>query len=275
MTGPRDTAAVVAGRGSLPSVRLALTTFTVAPVRSEPPTPTTAGRSMLLAPAIGVLLGTVAAAVLLVARLATSPGATTPLLPAVLAVVVLALLTRGLHLDGLADTADGLGSMLPAERAREVMRQPDIGPFGVTALLLVLLVQVAALTSATVQDRGPAAVLLAVVAGRLAVTLACTPATPAASPDGLGAVVAGTVRGSAAFAATSLVLVAAAMLGGLDDAGAAGWSALRCVAAVLAGLVVAHLLRAHAVRRVGGITGDVLGAIVEVTTAVVLVVMAV
>ncbi|GAA3105764.1 hypothetical protein GCM10020254_59560 [Streptomyces goshikiensis] len=60
-------------------------------------------------------------------------------------VAVPAALTRGLHLDGLADTADGLGSAKPAEDALRIMKQSDIGPFGVVTLLLVLLIQAAAL----------------------------------------------------------------------------------------------------------------------------------
>ncbi|NEE30554.1 adenosylcobinamide-GDP ribazoletransferase, partial [Streptomyces sp. SID7982] len=68
-----------------------------------------------------------------------------PLLAAVASVAVPAALTRGLHLDGLADTADGLGSGKPAEDALRIMKQSDIGPFGVITLLLVLLAQVAVL----------------------------------------------------------------------------------------------------------------------------------
>ncbi|MYR56245.1 adenosylcobinamide-GDP ribazoletransferase, partial [Streptomyces sp. SID625] len=71
-----------------------------------------------------------------------------PLLAAVVTAAVPAVLTRGLHLDGLADTADGLGSGKPAADALRIMKQSDIGPFGVITLLFVLLAQVAALTQA-------------------------------------------------------------------------------------------------------------------------------
>ena len=60
---------------------------------------------------------------------------------------LLAVATGGLHLDGLADTADGLGSRRPADQALEIMRRPDAGPLGVATLVLVLLVQVSALAS--------------------------------------------------------------------------------------------------------------------------------
>ncbi|NEC37257.1 adenosylcobinamide-GDP ribazoletransferase, partial [Streptomyces rubrogriseus] len=70
------------------------------------------------------------------------------LLAAVATAAVPAVLTRGLHLDGLADTADGLGSGKPAEDALRIMKQSDIGPFGVLTLLFTLLAQVAALAQA-------------------------------------------------------------------------------------------------------------------------------
>ncbi|MYV55003.1 adenosylcobinamide-GDP ribazoletransferase, partial [Streptomyces sp. SID3212] len=112
-----------------------------------------------------------------------------PLLAAVAAVAVPAVLTRGLHLDGLADTADGLGSGKPAEDALRIMKRSDIGPFGVITLLLVLLGQVAAVSE--LYGEGPAhgAVALAVsgVAARLVLTVACRTGVPPARPDGLGA----------------------------------------------------------------------------------------
>ena len=105
------------------------------------------------------------------------------LLGAAVAVALLAALTGGLHLDGLADTGDGLGSRRPAADALAIMRRPDIGPLGVVTLVLVLLIQVTAL--ATVPRGWPAvaALVLAVVTGRVAAVLAT--GVPAARPGGL------------------------------------------------------------------------------------------
>ena len=71
-----------------------------------------------------------------------------------LALAALALLTRGLHLDGLADTADGLGPLRGRERALQVMHQSDVGPFGVATLVLTLLLQIACLAALLPQDGG-------------------------------------------------------------------------------------------------------------------------
>nr|BFE88602.1 hypothetical protein GCM10020093_112030 [Planobispora longispora] len=127
-----------------------------------------------------------------------------------LAVGTLALLTRALHLDGLADLADGLGSGRPAERALDIMKRSDIGPFGVVTLLLTLLAQVAALTEAASAGYGPPALAAACVAGRLALTWACREGVPTARPGGLGATVAGTVRRGPALAVTALSLAGVA-----------------------------------------------------------------
>ncbi len=240
-------------------LRLALTTLTVLPVRGPARLDRrTAGTAMALAPLVGLLLGAAAAAVLAGLDAATR-GA--PLLAAAAATAVLALLTRGLHLDGLADLADGLGSYAGPARAREIMKQPDVGGLGLAAVVLVLLVQVGALLACTEAGRGPLSLVLAVVGGRLAVSLACTPATPAAAPGGLGALVAGTVRPAVPVTLAIVVGVGAAVVDGTP----------RPALALAAGLLVGRLLRRHAVRRLEGVTGDVLGALVEVTTLVVLV----
>jgi adenosylcobinamide-GDP ribazoletransferase len=241
-------------------LRLALSLLTVAPVRADRVDRHTGGTAMLLAPLVGALLGAVVGLLAVGMRAAGAPT----LVAAVAVVALLAGLTRGLHLDGLADTADGLGTYGDAERALAVMKQPDIGPFGVVAIVLALLAQVAAF-AAVLGRPAPAAVagvVVAVATGRLAVTWACGRGIPPARPEGLGALVAGTVPVTAALAWT-VVLAALAVT-------AAPWTG---PLAVVAGLAAAIGLTRHAVRRFGGVTGDVFGACVEVATTVCAVVL--
>ncbi|MDP9394676.1 MAG: adenosylcobinamide-GDP ribazoletransferase [Actinomycetota bacterium] len=232
-----------------------------------------ARRAMLAAPLVGVLLGVLAGGAGALARTAGSGD----LVAAVLAVGALAWLTRGLHLDGLADTADGLGSGRQAPEALDVMKRSDIGPFGVFTLVLVLVLDIAALRE--LYDVGPvhgaAGVILAAAAGRCAVTLACRHGVPSARPGGLGSLVAGSVPTGAAAAVAGAVLAGAAGLGfvGWFGAGSAGFAALHASAAVAAGLVAAAMLQRRCVARLGGVTGDVFGALVETGQAVALLVL--
>ncbi|HUK72293.1 MAG TPA: adenosylcobinamide-GDP ribazoletransferase [Streptosporangiaceae bacterium] len=246
----------------------------------------TAAAAMAWAPAVGLGLGAIAAAVLVGADRLLRTG---PLLAAVLAIASLALLTRGLHLDGLADLADGLGSGKPAPQALEVMRRPDIGPFGVATLVLTLLAQVAALAQAqsrgaagavgsvggvgntAAAGHGAAAVVAATVAGRLAITWACRRGVPAARPKGLGALVAGTLPATVPAVITAAVAGLAALCGWLLDVPWDGWL---LPVGIVAGLAASFVLAGHAVRRLGGITGDVLGALSEIAATVCLVVIA-
>lgn len=243
-------------------LRLAVTLLTAVPVRDEPgEVPARrAGAAMCWAPVVGLLLGAAAAAVLWILGHYAHAG---PLLAAVISVAVLALLTRGLHLDGLADLADGLGSRQPPGPALAIMKRSDIGPFGVVTLLLTLAVQVTALAQAQSLGLGAPALIAAATTGRLAVTWACRRGVPAARPSGLGALVAGTVHPAVPVALTVAALAAAFAFKIIVGAAAA------------AGLAASLALSALAVRRLGGITGDVLGALVELTTAVCLLVTAV
>ncbi|MEV4616374.1 adenosylcobinamide-GDP ribazoletransferase [Kitasatospora sp. NPDC049258] len=236
-------------------LRFAFGTLSVLRVRVDRWDRPTAGRAMLAAPLVGLVLGGLAAGV--GALVAPRGGA---LLAAVAAVAALAGLTRGLHLDGLADVADGLGSGKPAEDALRIMKQSDIGPFGVLTLLLVLLAQVAALAEAFTDSpgQGALAVLTAAVTARCALAWGCLRPVPAARPGGLGAMVAGTVPVAGAFA----VSAGAAVLLWLAGAGQ-GWPALRGPAALVLGLGCAGLLLRRCVRRFDGVTGDVLGALAE------------
>jgi adenosylcobinamide-GDP ribazoletransferase len=250
-------------------LRLSVTLLTVIPLRSPVAEPNrdTAAAAMAWAPAVGLLLGFLASAVLVVADHPLGAG---PLTAAGLAVAALALLTRGLHLDGLADLADGLGSGQPAARALDIMRRSDIGPFGIVTLVLTLVIQVGALAHAEAagDGRGPAALIAAAVTGRLALTWACRRGVAAARPSGLGAMVAGTVRPAVAAGITLAVLGAAVSVV------STGFTGFSLPLAVVAGLAVAFVLQRHAVRRLGGITGDVLGALIETAATVTLVVAA-
>ncbi|MQA25445.1 MAG: adenosylcobinamide-GDP ribazoletransferase [Micromonosporaceae bacterium] len=246
-------------------LRLALTLFTVAPARAGRVDRRAAAAAIGLAPLVGALLGVVLGGV---AGSMVALGAPA-LLAAVAAVASGALLTRALHLDGLADTLDALGSYAPRERALAIMKQPDIGPFGVVGLVLALLAQVAA--AAAILPRGwlaaVAGLAVAAATGRLAVTWACRRGVPAARPEGLGALVAGTAPWPVP-AAWTVVVAALAVV-------AVPGRPWQGPAAVLAGLAAAALLARHAVRRFGGITGDVLGAVLEVGVTVTLVATAI
>jgi adenosylcobinamide-GDP ribazoletransferase len=222
-----------------------------------------AGVAMSLAPAVGLALGLAVGGLAIALRALSCPA----LVTGFVVVAALAALTRGLHLDGLADTADGLGSYQPRERALEIMKSPEIGPFGVVTIVLAL--GVGAACVAGLMSRPWWAILAAlgaaVACGRTAVTLACRPGVPAASANGLGALVAGTVEVPAMIAAS--VGTAAVSIAAVPDR---LWQG---PVAVAIGLGATVLLVRHATRRLGGVTGDVLGACVEIATAVTLVIL--
>ena len=244
------------------SLRLSLGLFTIIPVGRVGDVDSRRARgAMLWAPAIGALLGAMGAVIVWAvhALVPTAPGS---LLAATLGIGALAYLTRALHLDGLADTTDALGSGKPAQEALAIARGGDIGPFGVVALALALLLQVTALAIATDAGTGALALVLAAATGRLAAVLACVRGVPAARPEGLGALVAGIVpRGALAAWTFALLLASAAAGAWLTPDAAWTWPL-----AVVVGLAVASLLVRRAVRRLGGVTGDVMGASVEVAT---------
>lgn len=246
------------------ALRLAVGTLTVLPVR--PPgrvDHVAAGWAMALASAVGAVLGLAAVVAALLLRQMFGP-----LLVAVVLVGLLGLSTRLIHWDGLADTADGLGSGRAAAGALEVMRRSDVGPFGVFALVFVSAVQVVALADLLARD-ALGAVVVATVLGRAALLPACRAGVPAARRDGLGSAVAGSVR-PVQLAVGGAVAAATLLLTALLDPVLGWWEVL---GAVVAGVVWAYAATAFLRRRLGGMTGDTLGALVETTTALALVVL--
>jgi adenosylcobinamide-GDP ribazoletransferase len=185
-----------------------------------------------------------------------------PLVAAAATLVAVTLATRGIHLDGLADTADGLSASYDHDKALDVMRRGDIGPSGVAAVVLVLLVDAAALTSLLTTGRGVVLLCLSLVASRHLLAWACAVGVPSARPKGLGATVAGTVQRAAVGLGFILLLGVSALASHVS--GSAWWvgAVVLCSAAV-GGVTVIH----RAIRRFGGITGDVLGAVIEVSFA--------
>ena len=178
---------------------------------------------------------------------------------------MLAAGTRALHWDGLSDVADGLTASYERERSLAVMKSGTSGPAGVVATVVVLGLQVAALAALLATTRGAALAAVTVCASRCALTITCARGVPAARTDGLGVGYAGTVP--VAAAATSWILASAAL------AALATWAEVGTVRMVvgcaLAVLVVIALVR-RAVRRFGGVTGDVFGAAIELSLATLL-----
>jgi adenosylcobinamide-GDP ribazoletransferase len=245
---------------------LAFTLLTVIPLRVRWPDgerPDVAGYF----PVVGVLLGAFGYTLLYAPVTLAVPfaGQALPhsLLIAALLITAWALLTRMLHWDGLADVADAYWGAHDHRRRLEIMGDSHVGAFGVTSLVLVALVQVAAV-SVLITEGALLAIAVIPVLGRYAAVFGSWLGAPA-KETGLGAAVAGRPRPASAIAAAGVLATTAALAWG------AGTAALPAVVAcVVIALGVPHVLAS----RFGGITGDVLGASVLLTETASLVVFA-
>ncbi len=243
--------------------------MTILPMRVGEVQPGDLGRAAAWFPVVGLLLGLVlSAADWLLLRMFS------PFLAGGLVVALWAALTGGLHLDGLADCGDGLLASTKPERRLDIMRDPRLGAFGVLVLVVFLILKVLsvgalpalALFSAQLNGWQVAAWL---PAGPLVLATVCARwlilpmgRQPGARPGGLGADFALGLRPVGLWVAGA-VLVVVALLGGP-----------RAIVAVVLAHVVAWLIGQAALRRLGGVTGDILGLTVELSELTVLLVYA-
>lgn len=235
---------------------IALQFLTSLPVRLDRmPEPQAVGRSLLYYPLVGLLLG---AMLWLVGTVLEN--ASVPLLAALLLTGWVAL-TGGLHLDGLADSADAwLGGFGDRERTLTIMKDPRSGPIAVVVLVLLLLLKFVALWTLLAADQR-LALLLAPLLGRSAL-LGLFLTTPYVRPGGLGQVLAEQMpRNTSRIVLGGVVLVCLIL-------GSSGWLALTATVGV------GWLSRRAMCRRIGGTTGDTAGALLELVECAVLVVLA-
>jgi adenosylcobinamide-GDP ribazoletransferase len=221
--------------------RLALMLLTRLPAgRLAEPAPSLADARWAY-PLIGLVVGALAAA----AQAAALAVGLDPLAAAFVALTAAALVTGALHLDGLADFADGIGGGRDRAHALLIMRDSRIGSYGVIALILALGLAATGLAGLP-PETAPAVLLLAATGSRLAMLVALD-RLPPAREDGLGRSASGNAPGAWLPGAVAVALIAVWI-------GPAALPALVAMAA--AALAVSRL----ALRRIGGQTGDVLGA---------------
>lgn len=219
------------------------------PLHGEP-APQDLGRSVLFYPLVGAVIG-ITLAVLHMFLAATDAG-----VQAALILIVWVTLTGALHLDGLADTADAwIGGQGDRERTLAIMKDAYSGAAAITAVVLLLLLKYASLKVLLVTDAAWAGLLAVPAVGRLTVVgLFLT--TPYVRPGGIGARQAEHLprrRAWAALTATVLIVI-----------GLCGWGA---IGLILTALILSALLRHWMRRRLGGMTGDTAGALIEVAEA--------
>jgi len=228
---------------------LALAFLTRLPVPAVDPDPLAVGHSLAWYPFVGALIGA------LLAGVATLLGACLPAAPGVTAVLMVAFwawLTGGLHLDGLADTADAAAAGGDRTRRLAVLQDPRAGPAGVVAVVLVLLAKYAALAHLLPAGGAMIALVIAPVIGR-SLVVAAFMSTPYVRAGGLGEALARHHDRRACLAGLALTVIGLGVLAGPAAA----------LALVLSNAALLLYWRRSALRDFGGFTGDLAGALVE------------
>jgi adenosylcobinamide-GDP ribazoletransferase len=233
---------------------LAISFLTAIPVRTEAPQPGDMGRAAIWFPLVGLAIGGLLALANYVLTFFFQP-----FIVSALVIALWVALTGGLHLDGLADCCDGLFAPVSVERRLEIMRDPRLGSFGVIGLTLFIILKVMALTFASL-DTPFATIPILLFAPALARWLILTVAMqPSARPGGMGADFAQGLKGDV-FAFAAIVPLTLLIV---------YFSPRLLVAAAVAHLVTVGII-ALARSRIGGVTGDVFGLVVEVAELAVL-----
>jgi adenosylcobinamide-GDP ribazoletransferase len=199
-------------------------------------------------PVVGLIVGASGAAVMWLASLALPAP-----LPAILSTIVTLLMTGAIHEDGLADTCDGIGGGATRERALEIMKDPRIGVFGAIALILALGLKIAALSLMPLWLAMAALLAVHAFSRLCAVIVVFAGRYVGAAESSRAAPVVQRMTMSDLIVAASFGLPALALCG----PGA--------IVAVLVALALLGLLVRWCVRRIGGYTGDTLGAAQQIT----------
>ncbi len=231
---------------------VAIQFLTRVPITVEGVTERDVGRSAVFFPVVGALVGgALLGAYLLLALLLP------PVVARMVTLLIWIMLAGAFHLDGLADTVDGLYGGKDREDALRIMKDPHVGAMGVIAIVSTLLVKAAALASLP-EDVFRGAIVVTPVLGHAAMVLAL--ALPYARPAGLGKAFA--EHRSTLDVPFASVATLGAAFGLFKFAG---------LAALGVGLLCATVLVGMAWRKIRGVTGDVCGAVNELTETAALV----
>jgi adenosylcobinamide-GDP ribazoletransferase len=199
-------------------------------------------------PVVGLLIGIIVAAVDYLIGIILPPFSAS-----VITVIAMTGISGGLHMDGLADTADGFFSSRPREKVLEIMRDSRTGVMGVIAVVFVIVMKVSLLISLSLPYRF-GIIMLMPLAGRCSLVMMMTAFSYVRSDGGLATAF---VRGKSWLSVlwSSVFLVVA------------GWIAAQWIgiSVCLSSILIAALFSVYCFRKIGGYTGDTLGAICEIT----------
>jgi adenosylcobinamide-GDP ribazoletransferase len=212
-------------------------------------------KSMVLSPVIGLLIGIILGGVYYIAQMTGKQ-----LFAAVAVITAEIIITGGLHLDGLADTFDGIFSNRPKNEILKIMKDSRIGTNGTIALILIILLKAALLVS--INNSRLILYLFAMPAVSRMNILWTAGTSDYAGKDGMG-------KSAVEHSGVAEIIIATA-IGCIIGAFCFRWAA---IVAVPAAIIFALIFCAYVKRKIGGITGDIIGAVIELTEIVVLFVL--